>query len=501
MPFRFLLACVALVAPVFAQDDSFFKFTIDEDHLAGAPDFSSLNHALTPADRVVVRDGHFCRAGDGSRVRMFGVNLAFGANFPDAADAPRIAKRLRRLGINVVRLHHTDSRPDRQPEKADSFLTTGPYPTLNPIAIARMRNFLNALKAEGIYVDLNLHIGYEFRPDVDHVPAMPNGAKIPRQSKPLHIFYPRMVDLQTEYARKLIAALHLKGDPVLAMVELDNEVSLLETWQKGGFHGKVVGEYEKELERQWNEFLRAKYKNSETAPLVDSKKPEANQRTNDFLLFLTDRDHYYNSRMLAAVREVADKQVPVTGTQMEFGGYLNMDSQADLDYQDGHFYIDFYLFPKGWGHWEDTDWHIPKRSAAGSGLDAILNIAALREAGRPYTISEFNERWPNQYGAEIDPTIAVFAAFQDWDALMHFAYAHGHVWDTNIPTGLNLEGDWTHYPNFGQAAWLMRSGAIQAAREGITVPLSQELRLRATRQGCASRSRPPTYSVPAALRG
>ena len=104
-----------------------------------------------------MRDGHFYRVGrterdtaDDERVRLFGVNLAFGANFPEETDAVRIARRLRRLGVNLVRLHHMDSQPDSNPENAGSMLTTGPFPTLNPVAVERLREFLDALKAEGI---------------------------------------------------------------------------------------------------------------------------------------------------------------------------------------------------------------------------------------------------------------------------------------------------------------------------------------------------------------
>src|SRR5579872_427011 len=213
--------------PAVCQESS-FRFSVDQDRLSGAPDFSFLNHPLGAADRVVVKDGHFYTVG-GQRVRFFGVNCAFGASFPEPPDAARIAKRLRRLGVNLVRLHHMDSNPDRNPENANSLLTTGPYPTLNPVAVARLRGFLDALKAEGIYANLNLHVGYQFRPEVDHVPPMP-GQPFPKQSKPLHIFYPRMVDLQVEYTRKVIEALRLKNDPVLGMVEIDNETSLLEAW-------------------------------------------------------------------------------------------------------------------------------------------------------------------------------------------------------------------------------------------------------------------------------
>src|SRR5262249_40143843 len=147
-------------------------------------DFSFLNQPLGPADRIFVRDGHFYCVGadlkphtaDDRRIRLFGVNFAFAGLFPAEADAPRIAKRLRRLGVNLVRLHHMDSRPDAEPATANSILTNGPYPTMNPVAAARLRTFLDALKREGIYVNLNLKVGYRFRPDVDNIPPMPNGA-------------------------------------------------------------------------------------------------------------------------------------------------------------------------------------------------------------------------------------------------------------------------------------------------------------------------------------
>ena len=183
------LLLLLLAQRAFSQ--TFFEFPIDQDALSGAPDFSFLNHPLGPADKLTVNGGHFCRLGsaaagkarkrkaaglpsnDCDRVRLFGANLAFGANFPTEADAPRIARRLSKLGINLVRLHHMDSSPDSNPINAGSILTTDPYPTLNPVSVARLRMFLDALKAEGIYADLNLHVGYTFRPSVDRCRGSP----------------------------------------------------------------------------------------------------------------------------------------------------------------------------------------------------------------------------------------------------------------------------------------------------------------------------------------
>ncbi len=114
----FLILRLLPVVPASSQDN-FFRFPIDQDGLHGAADFSFLNHPLQPADRLFVRDGHFCHMGadlrpntkDDEHVRLFGVNLAFGANFPTEADTPHIAKRPRRLSVNLVRLHHMDSQP------------------------------------------------------------------------------------------------------------------------------------------------------------------------------------------------------------------------------------------------------------------------------------------------------------------------------------------------------------------------------------------------------
>ncbi len=644
-----------LLAPLAGAQQSFFPFGIDQDRLSGAPDFSFLNRPIEPADRLFARDGHFFRVGrdllphtaDDDRVRLFGMNLAFGANFPAGPDAPRIARRLRRLGVNLVRLHHMDTQPDANPENAGSILTTGPYPTLNPVAVERLRAFLDELGAEGIYVNLNLHVGYQFRPGVDQVPALPPGVAFPTQSKPLRVFHPLLVERQSEFTRLLIEALRLKDDPVLAMVEISNEASMLHAWQTGGLDRYLLGEYGDELRRQWNLHLGAIYcatgslrsawgggepdgpemldrqwrievhspaqasfamvSEGETAvarvevaqggapvilkqvgfsirtdrvylaevelradvpagasrgvywdikqdispwrtetgrtvaitsqwqkftmalrpsfamdgigrfglsvenvgatvyvrnwslratgrrglapdeslettgvSLVAENEVSTDERTNDYLLFLAETDRRYLAAMLNAVRETTDRWVPVAGTQMGYGGLLNVDSHQQLDYDDNHFYVDHYNFPNT--AWDGRDWRIRDTSALGSGLTAFQNMAAARQAGRPYTVSEFNQPWPNTYAAEGDPLLAAFAAFQDWDSILHFAYSHGRNWDDGAPNGFNINGDWTKFPNIGQSAWMFRSGAIQAGRSAIELPVPQSLRLRAGRE-------------------
>ena len=450
----FLLAAAAATA----QDQGrWFPFSIDQDGISGAADFSHLNKPLTSAGRISVRNGHFVNT-RGERVRFWGVNLAFGANFPEPKDAPRLAKRLRRLGVNLVRLHHMDTSPDADPSTCRSILTTGPYPTFNPIAMARLRAFLNALKAEGIYVNLNLHVGYLFRPDVDQVPGP---SPLPTHSKPLHIFYPRMVDLQCEFTKKLIEGLRLKNDPVLAMVEINNETSLLFSHQARQLEKFVIGEYKTEFDRQKAAFLNGR---TETEEL--------------FLDFLVDRDRAYLNRMRDVVRAAAGKTVPIAGTQVEFGGPLTFDSHDGLDYHDDHFYTDHYNFPNQ--RWDGRDWRIRDSSGAASGYLVYLHKAFARQAGKPYTVSEFNSAFPNRQAAEVDPTFAAFAALQDWDGLMHFAYEHSRDWDRKGPSGFNLNGDVTKLAAFAQTGWMFRTGALEPARHEIKVGMPKDLRVKAT---------------------
>ena len=642
---RTSFCAAALLWSSLGYSQQFFPFSLDQDHLAGAPDLSSLNHPLAAGDKLKVCGEHFCRVADGTRVRLFAVNLAFGANFPEEADAPRIAKRLRRLGVNLVRCHHMDSSPDRNPSDARSLLTTGPYPTLNPVSVARLRAFLDALKAEGIYIDLNLHVGYTFRPSVDNVPSL---EKFPTQSKPLHIFYPRMVDLQCEYTRKVIEALKLRDDPVLGVVEINNESSLIYAWQGNRLDEYLTGDYRRALQDQWNAFLKTRYTTTQKlnaawgqtvgdgadilgqswnleahgpaqatketkdgalmvrlthggasviakhvgfsidtahgyvaeleirADLPDgatrnvhwdlkrdvspwdgigskniavtnrwqkvrlsvqqpssaflkngrlglelqevgadvavyirncslrvagkrglnsdesleSGNASANvalvgdevatrPRMDDYLLFLADVDRAYLKKMLAAVRDTAGA-VPATGTQMGYGGLENLDTHQDLDYQDNHFYVDHYSFPHT--QWDAHDWRQKNSSGVATGLTELARMAIVRQAGRPYTVSEYNQPWPNTQANEIDVVTAALGAFQDWDAIMHFAYSHAADWSNAVPVAFNLNGDWSKEVLLGQAAWLFRSGAISAGKTPVTVPVSSDLRLRALRE-------------------
>ena len=512
----------------------YFNVAIDEDKLAGASDRSALNQPLDASARIFIRDGHFYRIGtdgkpntaDDKRVRLYGINLSFATNFPSEADAVRIARRLRKLGINAVRLHHMDTSPGTADNPPRSLLTPGPYPSFNQVALSRLRNFIGVLKQEGIYVNLNLHVGYRFRPAIDQLPPLDGKADATALGAPVHVYYPRMVALQEDYARQLIRALGLRNNPALAMVEINNESSLMAAWQRREWHDAVPKAYEASLRQQWQAWVIKRYgsganacatwktcaDNNATIQLLtptdatyaqsgkigqwrdrldgklrslstkvfgatDPGTPDeagAALRIRDFLSFLSDTDRAYFNRLRRVVQEETDSMVPVTGTQMSYGGVLNYDSQAQMDYIDEHFYIDHPDFPGP--AWDRNDWRIHDTSAAGGELRQLLNLGLRRDMRKPFVVSEFNQPFPNRQGTEIQPLMAIVAAMQDWDGLFFFDYMDGDNW-ADTPSAFTLSGDWGKYALTGQSALLFRNGLIPALPTQINVPLAAPARL------------------------
>src|SRR5450759_6042098 len=102
---------------------------------------------------------------------------------------------------------------------------------------------------------------------------------------------------------------------------------------------------------------------------------------------------------------------------------------------------------------DSQPWKAPKAARTGSSSAAcrlgngwlnsltVYGRPASREAGRPYTVSEFNQPFPNRQAAELDPVLAAFGAFQGWESIMHFAYSHGRSCDAAGPSSFDINGD------------------------------------------------------------
>ncbi|PTY08868.1 hypothetical protein DB347_04670 [Opitutaceae bacterium EW11] len=242
------------------------EWPYEEPKPGSALDTSALNGgAAGEHGRVVVRDGHFATEGDGARIRFWGCNLSASEAFPaDAATAENLARRLAQGGINIARLHHLDN-----PWAVDSGGSIWKPGTqdrihIDPAQLDKLHRLVAALKAHGIYSNVNLKVS-RTHTEADGFP--PSIAQTPGFQKRVDYFAPRIVDLQKDFARQLLSAknpytgLSLAEDPAVAVVEINNENSLLglRTRDIGAGLDLLPEPFRGELTAQWNAWLTRHY--------------------------------------------------------------------------------------------------------------------------------------------------------------------------------------------------------------------------------------------------
>ena len=140
----------------------------------------------------------------------------------------------------------------------------------------------------------------------------------------------------------------------------------------------------------------------------------------DFCEFLFDIERKYWLGMYRYLKDELKVRQPVSGTQMYYG---STTIQSLLDYADVHAYWNHPVFPGR--PWDQNNWRISNRALVNFlDQDIFPRLATARPHGIPYTVSEFDAPYPNQFGAEALPMLAAFGRFQDWDGIFHFAYSH-----------------------------------------------------------------------------
>jgi len=330
------MCAIATPAATPPKSSSLFPFVLPwNDASKTFVDVSSLNPApLTGAQRLSVKNGHFYDQ-NGRRVRFLGVDFTFTANFPDKADADKVAARMHKLGINCVRLHHMDTR------RAPNGIISNQYPDtqhLDPEQLDRLDYLISALKKNGIYVDLNLHVGRTF----NAADGLPDVKEQPHYSKGMLWYEPRMIELQKEYAKAFLdhvnpyTGIRYADDPVIAVIELVNEDTL---FNLRGAENSYPQVYVKDLQQQWNAFLQKKYGSTEKLITAWNKGTEPlgeNIWTNPYP---TDGDSKWTveerDKNQPALLEVTDQPALHVRTGMESTFFIKREIDS---LKEGHFY-------------------------------------------------------------------------------------------------------------------------------------------------------------------
>jgi hypothetical protein len=205
-----------------------------------------------------------------TRVRIWGVNLCFGANFPTHEDAPHVAQRLAAAGVNSVRCHHLDT--SRWPR---GIWNARDGKTIEPQALDRLDYFINELAQYGIWVNLNLHVG---RAHSTYL-GLPRANR--EYDKITGIFTPDLVEAQKQYARDLLThvnpyrgGVRWADDPAVAFVEITNEDSFF-MWGADETLRALPPHYAGILQGQFNSWLRRHYNSDDALRAAWAKNTQA----------------------------------------------------------------------------------------------------------------------------------------------------------------------------------------------------------------------------------
>ncbi|MFT3867073.1 MAG: hypothetical protein QM715_01120 [Nibricoccus sp.] len=217
--------------------------------------------------RITASNGMFVR-GDGRLIRFFGVNIGANQAFPSAEEAERLARRLAKGGINIARLHHLDNPWAVESGGSLWSKERSSRREPDPAQIDKIHRLIATLARHGIYTNLNLKVSKTLGVD-DGFPA--SVSQIPHFQKRVDFFDRRMIELQKEFARHLLTkknpytGLALADDPAVAVIEINNENSLL------GFFTRDLGRgtetfpepFRIDLRLKWNDWLARRYRDTD----------------------------------------------------------------------------------------------------------------------------------------------------------------------------------------------------------------------------------------------
>lgn len=301
-------ACRRLDMTLPWNDETYSPATSFDDLNQPLSSVSSKNIPYASADayRVEVGEaGHLVvnTTATAEPIRFTGMNLAWSSAFPESQEeAAQIAARMAQFGINLVRFHNQDAyfaNESSKPERIGWFQADGV--TLDSAQMAKLDRFIAELAKQGIYSDINLCVGRKFQ-DRNN----PTGPY--QRFKGLDQMDDDLIEAQENLAEQLLnhqnpyrGSTAYKNDPAIAILEINNENSLIDSWGKGAFDpggsSELTGVYSTELIERWSDWLRTKagpsgtgYGSASNSTLQSLWAAEAHAYTQAGLELLNDRD-------------------------------------------------------------------------------------------------------------------------------------------------------------------------------------------------------------------
>ena len=453
------------------------------DHRAAGSSPADVSFLLDgPAGKdgfIRIQNGHLAK-GNGQRIRFWGVHFTDwspgSVEIPSKEDAPMWAATLARFGVNLVRLHFLDLDSPRgiidgKANDSRSF---------DAEQLDRLDFEIAEFKKHGIYVDLNLNVGrsYKAGDDVQDFDRI-------RWGKGLTLFDPRLIELEKEYARRLLTHVNpytgtaYHDEPAIAIVEVLNEngiylgfraptpyyddelTALYNTW----LHEKCTSEELRKLRKLASvpedaRIPRLKFEEAATAP---------KERYETEMAFYMDAESRFYAGMSGYLKGTLGVKCPIIGTadhSHTSSPYPMLASLSKLDIVDGHIYWEH---PESSGPVNTPLVNDPLHST-------VVQLSRTAFAGKPYTVSETNHPFPNEWASEGIPILAAYGAFQDWDAIVFYTFEPKKApeWKPYIGDAFDISLDPVRMTEMATGALMFLRGDVRSARQTISRTYSRE---------------------------
>jgi len=413
---------------------------------------------------------------DGTEARFWGTNFNSAQIFPPHDHSEKLAKRLAKTGINIVRFHQMDaewSTPNIfQLTKGKNITDTQSF---DPESMDRLDYLIYCLKREGIYVYMDLLTYRKFKTG----DGVAEADKLRDAAKPYTTFNRRLIDLQKKFNYDLwthinpYTKLAYKDDPAIVLVEITNENDL---WSQEASVEPYRSELE-ELYRKWSAGKNIKLPKEK----ITFDKKELNIQN-----FYTDITIDYYREMIAHMRETGVK-IPIAGTNWT-------RNAAHLSAQMAGDFIDTHSYTSGNGGWRNGEGKFGNDPNMYSTNNLLPTIAFYRAQGKPLFISEWDNPWPNEWRAESSILMAAAGSFQGWSGFAIHTYRYSQDEDVDMIgkpitagsiAGVYYRGgvfdtfnDPAKYGLFYHAALIMRRGDIKPAEKRVSVKLESPFETR-----------------------
>ncbi len=409
---------------------------------------------------------------DGTPVKFWGTNFNGAGCFPEHDYAKVLARRLAKLGINLVRLHQLDSQ--WHTPNIFSF-TKGKRETgakLDPQSMDRLDYMLKCMKDEGIYIYMDMFTYRHFRSDE----GVESAALLDDAAKPYCNFSRKLIDLQKELATELwthenpYTGLRYCDDPAIVLAEVVNESELFRTAKK-----PYIEPYRTEFMEMFAAWLKEK------GIEADLSQIDPGVSTDDCLLdFKIELQSAYYREIMDHLRSIGVK-IPLSGTNW-IAPPDNFKTQMVGDYLDTHHY--FY----DW-NWNEFEKKCMNRSITQDESFYLHRGCFQANADRPTYVSEWDVPWPNAYRADSVIYSAAYGMFQGWSGFAIHTYSYTAKLERmnmlgeeftcqkigNVPYRQGVFSAWNDPAKFGlfyHAALLTRRGDVKAGEDLRVIPIA-----------------------------